>query len=93
LPRARNGKAIEVSALRRRVAVVGAGWAGLAAAVQATVEGHAVTLFEMARHGGGRARSVAIDGVWLDNGELEKLAGTEDRSVISDVLGLFGGKK
>ena len=43
----------------RRVAVVGAGWAGLAAAVRATEQGHAVTLFEMAAHVGGRARSVA----------------------------------
>jgi len=41
--------------------VVGAGWAGLAAAVQATADGHAVTLFEMAGHAGGRARSVTID--------------------------------
>jgi uncharacterized protein len=38
-------------------------------------------------------RCSSCGGVWLDNGELEKLAGTEDRSVISDVLGLFGGKK
>ncbi|MFI5322212.1 MAG: zf-TFIIB domain-containing protein [Thermodesulfobacteriota bacterium] len=43
-------------------------------------------------------RGIRIDrcsrcgGVWLDNGELEKLAGTEDKSVISDVLSLFGGK-
>ena len=44
-------------------------------------------------------RGIRIDrcstcgGVWLDNGELEKLAGTEDKSVISDILGLFGEKK
>jgi len=38
-------------------------------------------------------RCSSCGGVWLDNGELEKLAGTEDRSVISDVIGLFGGKK
>lgn len=54
---------------RRRVAVVGAGWAGLAAAVSATDQGHAVTLFEMAHHAGGRARS-ALHGEWrLDNGQ------------------------
>lgn len=53
----------------RRVAVVGAGWAGLAAAVQASADGHAVTLFEMASHVGGRARSVAIEGLALDNGQ------------------------
>jgi len=51
------------------VAVVGAGWAGLAAAVQATADGHAVTLLEMAGHGGGRARSVIIDSLALDNGQ------------------------
>jgi predicted NAD/FAD-binding protein len=49
--------------------VVDAGWAGLAAAVQATTDGHAVTLLEMAGHGGGRARSVIIDSLALDNGQ------------------------
>ncbi|HEX6018694.1 MAG TPA: hydroxysqualene dehydroxylase HpnE [Burkholderiaceae bacterium] len=51
------------------MAVVGAGWAGLAAAVQASADGHAVTLFEMAGHAGGRARSVPVDGLALDNGQ------------------------
>ncbi len=50
------------------VAVVGGGWAGLAAAVQAVRRAHRVTLFEMAPQLGGRARSV--DGpVALDNGQ------------------------
>ena len=53
----------------RRVAVVGGGWAGLAAAVEATQRGHEVTLFEMAAHLGGRARGVEIDGLMLDNGQ------------------------
>jgi hydroxysqualene dehydroxylase len=52
-----------------KVAVVGAGWAGLAAAVRATEAGHAVTVFEMAAQPGGRARSVASDGLTLDNGQ------------------------
>jgi len=52
-----------------RVAVVGGGWAGLAAAVHATHAGHAVTLFEMAPRLGGRARSVAAAGAVLDNGQ------------------------
>ena len=55
------------------VAVIGGGWAGLAAALEATQRGHAVTLFEMAAQLGGRARRVDIqsDGVaWaLDNGQ------------------------
>jgi squalene-associated FAD-dependent desaturase len=52
-----------------RVAVVGGGWAGLAAAVRATEAGHAVTLFEMAGQLGGRARAVEVDGLELDNGQ------------------------
>jgi squalene-associated FAD-dependent desaturase len=54
---------------RPTLAVVGGGWAGLAAAVRATEAGHAVTLFEMAAHPGGRAREVMHDGVPLDNGQ------------------------
>ena len=53
----------------KHVAVIGGGWAGLAAAVEATRRGHAVTLFEMAAQFGGRARSVAVDQWALDNGQ------------------------
>jgi hydroxysqualene dehydroxylase len=52
----------------RRLAVIGGGWAGLAAAVEATQQGDSVTLFEMAAHLGGRSRGVEIDGLMLDNG-------------------------
>jgi len=52
-----------------RVAVVGGGWAGLAAAVRAVEAGHNVTLMEMAPHWGGRARAVDHDGLRLDNGQ------------------------
>jgi predicted NAD/FAD-binding protein len=51
------------------LAVVGAGWAGLAAAVHARAAGHAVTLFETARVAGGRARTVPHLGLELDNGQ------------------------
>ena len=40
-----------------KFAVIGAGWAGLAAAVRATQAGHDVTVFETAAMPGGRARS------------------------------------
>lgn len=55
----------------RRVAIVGGGWAGLAAAVEATSRGHAVTVFEMAPGLGGRARRLPSDGsgLALDNGQ------------------------
>jgi squalene-associated FAD-dependent desaturase len=57
-----------------KVAVVGGGWAGLAAAVAATRASHSVTLFEATRLPGGRARSLAVelpDGstAALDNGQ------------------------
>lgn len=58
----------------RRVAIVGAGWAGLAAAVRAAQDGLAVSVFEASRSGGGRARAVPLplpDGreVMADNGQ------------------------
>ena len=56
-----------------KVAVIGAGWAGCAAAVEATRLGHHATLFEAARTAGGRARrlDVEVNGitVGLDNGQ------------------------
>jgi hydroxysqualene dehydroxylase len=56
-------------ASRRTVAVIGAGWAGLAAAVEATRRGHEVTLFDMAAQTGGRSRGVDVAGMSLDNGQ------------------------
>ena len=53
----------------RSVAVIGGGWAGLAAAVEASRRGSQVTLFEMAPQLGGRSRDVHVAGVALDNGQ------------------------
>ena len=47
-----------------RVAIVGGGWAGLAAAVYATQAGHRVSVFEAAHQWGGRARTVTLP--WPD---------------------------
>ncbi|AKJ28512.1 hydroxysqualene dehydroxylase HpnE [Caldimonas brevitalea] len=55
--------------MARTLAIVGGGWAGCAAAVQGIDEGHDVTLIEMARHLGGRARRVDVEGYPLDNGQ------------------------
>jgi squalene-associated FAD-dependent desaturase len=53
----------------KHIAVVGAGWAGLAAAVQATQLGARVTLFEMADRPGGRARTDVLGDEPVDNGQ------------------------
>ena len=58
----------------QRVAVIGGGWAGMAAAVQLTRSGQQVHVFEAAHHWGGRARGLAITGpegqTWqVDNGQ------------------------
>jgi squalene-associated FAD-dependent desaturase len=58
-----------------RVAVVGAGWAGLAAAVRATQAGHAVDVHELAPMPGGRARSDDAGGDARDNGQHILLGG------------------
>lgn len=52
-----------------RVAVVGAGWAGLAAAVRLVQGGAQVTVLEMARQPGGRARQADGAGRAFDNGQ------------------------
>jgi squalene-associated FAD-dependent desaturase len=49
-------------------AVLGAGWAGMAAAVELARAEVPVTVFEAARTPGGRARRAEVNGVVLDNG-------------------------
>lgn len=51
------------------IAVVGAGWAGLAAAAELTAAGKSVEVFESSRTLGGRARTVTINGLKVDNGQ------------------------
>nr|WP_198980852.1 hydroxysqualene dehydroxylase HpnE [Herbaspirillum sp. ASV7] len=53
----------------RHHAVIGAGWAGCAAAVTLAAAGHRVSLFEASRTLGGRARRIDLDGRLLDNGQ------------------------
>jgi squalene-associated FAD-dependent desaturase len=52
-----------------RVAVIGGGWAGCASAVALADAGFAVTLYEQGPMLGGRARTVHLDGIELDNGQ------------------------
>ena len=70
-----------------RVAVIGGGWAGLAAAIEATQSGHAVTLFEMAPQLGGRSRGVSIDGMTLDNGQHILIGAYTETLRLMNVVG------
>ncbi|MDR3065130.1 MAG: hydroxysqualene dehydroxylase HpnE [Comamonas sp.] len=52
------------------VAIIGGGWAGMAAAVQLSLNGHQPTVFEAGRQLGGRARNLELPGATLaDNGQ------------------------
>ena len=57
----------------KRVAVIGAGWSGLACALELSRAGLAVTLFDAAPQAGGRARAVGVRlgdrDFMLDNGQ------------------------
>jgi len=63
--------------VKPRVRVVGAGLAGLSAAVELAAAGHAVSLSDSARHAGGRCRSYADAqiGMTIDNGNHLVLSG------------------
>ncbi|GGP17515.1 hydroxysqualene dehydroxylase HpnE [Silvimonas iriomotensis] len=54
---------------QRSVAVIGGGYAGMAAAVAAARQGARVSVFEAGPVLGGRARRISIDGRRLDNGQ------------------------
>ncbi len=71
-----------------RLAVVGGGWAGLAAAVEGVRRGHAVTLFEMAPQLGGRARGVDVDGLTLDNGQHILIGAYVETLALLQTLGV-----
>ena len=78
-----------------KVAVIGAGWAGCAAAVEATRLGHSVTLFESARVAGGRARRVdsSLNGqpLALDNGQHILIGAYTETLRLMQTLGVDPG--
>lgn len=71
-----------------RVAVVGAGLAGLSAAVELKRRGFEVEVFERSRLLGGRATSFTVDGVEVDNGQHVYLGCCTDWRAFVDELGL-----
>jgi squalene-associated FAD-dependent desaturase len=68
--------------------VVGAGWAGLAAAVTLAGAGLQVTLLEMAPAGGGRARSVRQQGLETDNGQHILIGAYRDSLALMRQVGV-----
>ena len=75
-----------------KVAIVGAGWAGCAAAVHAVRLGHQVTVFEATRIPGGRARRIEIDyggaKLALDNGQHILIGAYRDTLKLMAELGI-----
>ncbi len=76
-----------------RLAVVGAGWAGMAAAVEAAGLGMDVTVFEATRTLGGRARALGTekpDGtpLTLDNGQHILIGAYSDTLALMQRVGL-----
>jgi hydroxysqualene dehydroxylase len=72
-----------------RVHVIGAGLAGLSAAVTATGAGRAVTVYEATAAGGGRCRSYFDPelGIRLDNGNHLLLSGNKSAFAYIDAIG------
>lgn len=55
--------------LKNRIIIVGAGWAGLSAALALKRQGQSVLLLEASPQAGGRARSIAFGDYLVDNGQ------------------------
>ncbi|HWI80956.1 hydroxysqualene dehydroxylase HpnE [Ramlibacter sp.] len=80
-----------------RVAVVGAGWAGLAAAVGAAAAGHQVSVFEAGRRLGGRARGLPLrvpDGGFacVDNGQHIMVGAYRETLRLMHLVGVDPGQ-
>ncbi len=79
---------MNASSTRRTVAVIGAGWAGCAAAVELARRGCDVHVFEAARIAGGRARRIELHGHVLDNGQHILLGAYRDTLHVMHLVGL-----
>ena len=74
----------------KHLRIVGAGWAGLAAAVAAVQEGWQVDLYDTAHAPGGRARSLtqSFAGQPLDNGQHVLIGAYRDTLALMRTVGL-----
>jgi squalene-associated FAD-dependent desaturase len=71
-----------------KIAVIGAGYAGIAAAVELVRAGIAVSLFEANRVAGGRARRVEYRGALLDNGQHLLLGAYRETLALMKAVGV-----
>jgi len=80
----------KVPVKQMQVAIVGAGWAGLTAAIRATQAGHTVSLFEASRQWGGRARSLIASPPYpaLDNGQHILIGAYEKTLALMHTVGM-----
>lgn len=78
---------VSSDASRPRVAIIGAGWSGLACALTLARAGIAPTVFEAAPEPGGRARRAFLHAHWRDNGQHLLLRGC---SAVHSMLQLIG---
>ena len=72
----------------KRVTIIGAGWAGLSAAVHAVQAGWQVRLLEAAPQAGGRARRVVHQGLSLDNGQHILIGSYRDTLALMRTVGV-----
>lgn len=70
------------------IAIIGAGWAGLAAAVELSAQGIPVTVYESAPNLGGRARGFAHKHTTLDNGQHIMLGAYHNTLRLMHLVGL-----
>ena len=70
------------------LAIIGGGWAGLAAAVTLAEQQIPVTMFESAAQLGGRARRVAINDLALDNGQHILIGAYHETQRILNLVGI-----
>ncbi len=74
--------------LNTRVAIIGAGCAGLAAAAKLVENNIPVTLFESAPELGGRARRIHYQGLAIDNGQHILLGAYQETLQLLKLIGL-----
>ncbi len=73
---------------RPEITIIGAGWAGLAAAVTLAAQGYRINLIEAAPQAGGRARRISIGDIELDNGQHILLGAYQELLGLLKTLGL-----